>query len=75
FGITQRTASGCPPLLGLDIATRPHCRAINDEIMSYVMAAHPDKVVLSAIWTNYDLSGLEGTIGRLRAAGIGDIDL
>ncbi|HFL2861877.1 TPA: acyltransferase family protein [Pseudomonas aeruginosa] len=75
FGITQRTASGCPPLLGLEIASRPHCRSINDEVMRYVTTAHPNKVVLSAIWTNYDLSALKGTIDRLRAAGVIDIDL
>ncbi|MGM2799604.1 hypothetical protein, partial [Bacillus cereus group sp. Bce004] len=58
-----------------EIASRPHCRSINDEVMRYVTTAHPNKVVLSAIWTNYDLSALKGTIDRLRAAGVIDIDL
>ncbi|MDK2351642.1 MULTISPECIES: acyltransferase family protein [Pseudomonas aeruginosa group] len=75
FGIVQRTASGCPPMPGIDVESRVHCRAINDEVMSFVAASRPDKVVLAAIWTSYDLSRLEDTVGRLRAAGVGEIDL
>ena len=68
--ITQRTASGCPPVLGLKVADRPHCQSINQAVMKDVSERRPETVLLSARWGEYDLDGLSATVSDLRAAGV-----
>lgn len=75
FTIRQRTASSCPPILGMDIQTRPLCREINYFIYDEIKRSKPDKVVLAAIWTDYDWKKLEGTVLELRKIGVSNIDL
>jgi hypothetical protein len=67
--IIQYTASGCPPILDIDIPDRPNCRAINDFVLSKIKNETDDIVVLSAAWTNYDLSNLVSTISLLSRIG------
>jgi peptidoglycan/LPS O-acetylase OafA/YrhL len=47
FNLLQATASSCPPLLGVEIIERPHCREFNDRIGALI-AANPGLVVLLA---------------------------
>lgn len=75
FNIMQRTASGCPPILGLEIPDKPHCKEINSKMLSVIRDTHPTRVVLSAVWTNYDLAKLDDTVLRIRALGVTNIDL
>lgn len=75
YQIAMRTASLCPPILDMEIGIRPHCRKINDYVFDFIKKHRPDKVVLAAIWNEYDWKQLEGTIVRLRQIGITDIDL
>lgn len=75
YQIAMRTASLCPPILDMEIGIRPHCRKINDYVFESIRQQRPDKVVLAAIWNEYDWKQLEGTIERLRQIGITDIDL
>ncbi|HEX7889238.1 MAG TPA: acyltransferase family protein [Ramlibacter sp.] len=75
LALVQRTASACPPILGTDPPDRPHCTEINRHVLSQLAVQRPSRVVLAAIWTDYDLSGLEATVQMLRKAGVADIDL
>lgn len=76
FQVIQRTAAFCPPILDLDIGDFPNCRSINEGIFDAIKKERPNKVVLAAIWTNYDdWRRVEETVGRLRKIGITDIDL
>ena len=59
FALAQRSASACPPVIGFEMAKRPHCREINDENLRLIAASPPDVVILSANWTLYDGGGWE----------------
>lgn len=72
--IIQRTASGCPPLLEINIESRPHCQKVNDHVIKMIHHERPEKVVLAAIWTEYDLRTLEKTLESIRVAGVRKID-
>lgn len=75
YSIIQRTASGCPPIMNLDIESRVHCRLINDHTLKTINDIRPDRVVLAAMWTSYDLANLDGTIDQLKKIGIQEIDI
>lgn len=75
FKIIQRTVSGCAPILNLASAEHPHCEEVNAEIFASIKALRPDKVVLAGNWGSHDWKKLEGTIVKLRQAGVQDIDL
>ena len=75
FNIVERTASQCPPILGLDKYGRPFCKGINDSVIDYIERTKPHKVVLSGLWVRNDWKRIELTITRLKSAGIHDIDL
>lgn len=75
FNIVQRTASGCPPILEMEIDGRPFCRKNNDSIFESIKNDKPNKVVLSASWLTYDWKKVEETIIQLRKIGIENIDL
>ncbi|RMQ98447.1 hypothetical protein ALP94_04610 [Pseudomonas savastanoi pv. glycinea] len=80
FNIIQRTASGCPPILGLDMDEktyflRPHCLSINNSILDEIKRVKPEKVVLSASWNYYDWARINVTIEALRAAGFTDLEI
>ncbi len=70
FDLTQLTASLCPPLLDVDIAPTPHCRAINAYVADRIAAEHPDVVILAARWTGYDWRRIVDTIDRLSRSGV-----
>ena len=73
YHVVQRTASACPPLAGIEVESRPHCRGINDRVIAEVEASPPEAVVLSARWgyAGYrDGGALDRTITRLKAAGV-----
>ncbi len=83
FALAQRSASACPPVIGFEMAKRPHCREINDENLRLIAASPPDVVILSANWTLYDGGGWEKlapealarTATLLRQAGVGRVVL
>lgn len=51
--LSQLTASGCPPILGEEIKTRPQCKKINDYIGERVKELRPSRVFLYANWDAY----------------------
>lgn len=82
YRIVQRTSASCPPILDLDIDQRPHCLAINDKIHAWVLRERPAKVVLSAKWTKFSTTEIDGitrklqaTIAQLRAEGVSGLTL
>lgn len=73
-GIVQRTASLCPPVIGLEIKDRPHCKAINDYVFDEIKRNPPRSVILSAFWANKAYRGmtdkLMDTISLIKSAGV-----
>lgn len=73
--IIQRTASGCPPILDFIVDSRPHCKEINKNVLKSLNGNLPDKVVLAAIWTDYNLDKLDITIRKIKKSGVNNIQL
>jgi peptidoglycan/LPS O-acetylase OafA/YrhL len=71
--VIQRTASGCPPILNIDIPTRLHCKSINDSILKLIQSKKPNVVIMAANWPSYDISTLENTVNTIRALGVSKI--
>jgi peptidoglycan/LPS O-acetylase OafA/YrhL len=72
--IVTLTASGCPPVLGVHPANRPHCRTVHEDALALMAQLKPDVVVMSARWAMYVprvLSWREfaETLSRVRATG------
>jgi len=75
FNIVQRTASACPPILGLEIAIRPQCKKINDKTLELIKEVKPNLVILAADWQSDPFNDLTKTIASLRDIGIKNIAL
>lgn len=75
YNIVQRTASGCPPILGLEKTTRPHCKEFNDKTLGLIKKINPNLVILASDWLSYPFNDLTKTITPLKAAGIKNIAL
>lgn len=78
--IIQRTASGCPPILHMDVNTpeglvRPFCKDINDRDFALIKKLRPDTIILAANWGLYDWKTIAGTIKELQAANIANLKL
>jgi peptidoglycan/LPS O-acetylase OafA/YrhL len=78
FRIIQLTASACPPVLGMSVEQRPHCKAINDYVFAQIEALRPSVVVMGAFWSHYngsperpliDVARLRRTIQHVRQLG------
>lgn len=72
YEIGALTASACPPLVGVEIAERPHCRAFNEFALARLVQEKPDIVILSALWYADPawMDALDKSIATLRGAGI-----
>lgn len=68
--ITQFTASGCPPLIGVAIDDRKNCRDINSFVADWIIKNQPGEVILSARWSKYNWKSLKGTLEFLQARGV-----
>lgn len=76
LNITQRSASLCPPIIGLQIDGRPHCKAINDMVAREISDNKPNTVLMSALWSVYPVREyLPGTIKFLKDNGVKNIIL
>jgi peptidoglycan/LPS O-acetylase OafA/YrhL len=53
FGVAQFTASACPPILGLQRASRPNCHSFNEAVIAQVRKLKPWVVILEAHWALY----------------------
>jgi hypothetical protein len=69
-------SAGCPPIFGVDIAGRPHCRNNNDLVPRIIAEYGIRTVVMSAYWQRIiEANGLTvddvaATVARLRALGV-----
>jgi hypothetical protein len=52
--VSQYTASGCPPLLGVAISWRPMCLAINKFVSEEIALRKPSVIVLHSNWLLYE---------------------
>jgi peptidoglycan/LPS O-acetylase OafA/YrhL len=76
--ISQLTASACPPVLGVSIAHRPHCKRINDHTLHVIEEIKFAHVILHANWVSYDeplIDGLSLTVKKLKSLGINRITI
>lgn len=71
--LIQLTASGCPPFINVAVENRVNCKAINSFVENWIKDNHPDQVILSARWSFYNWSTLEGTIDFLKRNGVKDV--
>jgi hypothetical protein len=69
FGVSQFTASRCPPLLSHVQYDRPYCKGINDFVFEQIKQTLPDIVALNSMW-DYENSKFDYTITELKRAGI-----
>ncbi len=51
--VAQYTASGCPPLVDVEISDRPHCKKINDFVKEEIQQIRPGMIILHANWRRY----------------------
>ena len=69
FRVAQFTASGCPPILGIERESRAGCSQLNESILERVRALRPDVVLLAAAWGEYQFGALPQTLVALKAIG------
>jgi len=69
--VAQYTASGCPPLVDVEISDRPHCKKINDFVKEEIRQIQPGRLILHANWRRYKkyemAKQLERTIAFVRS--------
>jgi peptidoglycan/LPS O-acetylase OafA/YrhL len=79
IGLTQYTASGCPPILEFVSRHRPNCDAINRFVLGRIEAIKPHTVILAGRWNLYngltgwgtmDRAAVQATIAKLAAGGV-----
>jgi peptidoglycan/LPS O-acetylase OafA/YrhL len=70
--LTTLTAGACPPLLDYG---RPSCRTVSETILARVAQQRPDRVILAAVWGNYDWTSLGRTLQALQQAGVQRIEV
>ncbi|MEO8247967.1 MAG: acyltransferase family protein [Burkholderiales bacterium] len=63
-GVTQYTASGCPPIMDVDISDRPRCRKINEYVAARLHSLQPVVIYLHANWTRYRNRASAVNVGR-----------
>ncbi|MGX9426868.1 acyltransferase family protein [Bradyrhizobium sp. LeoA1S1] len=67
FRLARFSAPGCAPIL--DSGANARCDEVHRTAFGLLQSAHPDVVLLHAMWgTNNDLGKLHETIARLRAS-------
>lgn len=68
--ILQATASACPPVLGMAVEGRTHCRDLNDYFFGQAARLRPTAVALSATWGAVPLAEFDITVAKLRGLGL-----
>ena len=67
FGLAQFNASSCVPLLNVDVAVTPNCRANNDRVLALSRQLRPDIILLHGTWEK-NLDQIGATVATLRRA-------
>jgi peptidoglycan/LPS O-acetylase OafA/YrhL len=78
--LAQYTASGCIPIVGLELREQRECASINDAVIGQIRKLKPDIVVLSGQWDwhfqhdpGISTDELRKTIGLVKASGVGRV--
>ena len=66
FGLAQLTASSCVPILDVDIAVTPNCRASNDRVLAMAIKLKPEVILLHGTWGLRTGADVEKTVATLR---------
>jgi hypothetical protein len=66
FRVAQFTGSACPPLLGVETPTQPHCQSVNRFALERMAALRPAIVLMAARWQAYQLTTLQETVAAVR---------
>jgi hypothetical protein len=71
YALGQFTASLCPPIPGHVVDQRPKCAPFNDFAFAEIQKAHPDVLVLGAVWPldPQSLDSLGNVLRTMTAAG------
>ena len=72
---TYLTASACPPFLSIDVVSGAACLEANRAILERITHERPNRVILAAVWGNYEWTALAGTLDALKAAGIAQVQV
>ncbi len=54
----QFTMSSCPPVAGIDVPSRTHCRSFNDAVLKWMRRNPPQTVFLMGNWRDVDEKGV-----------------
>jgi peptidoglycan/LPS O-acetylase OafA/YrhL len=65
FGLAQLNASSCVPILNIDIAVTPGCRANNDRVLAMAIKLKPDVILLHGTWEK-TLDQVGATVATLK---------
>ena len=65
YSLGMFTASACTPIIGRVVDGRPHCKDINDFVLSLIKSRKPEIVIVAALWKPFVMDGLEKTLGLL----------
>ena len=65
YSLGMFTASACTPIIGRAVDGRPHCKDINDFVLSLINSRKPEIIILAAFWKPFVMDGLEKTLGLL----------
>lgn len=70
---TYLTVSACPPMVATGL--RASCIEANKAVLARISSERPDRVIIAAVWGNYDWKGLVSTLQSLKAAGIRQVEV
>jgi len=65
YSLGMFTATACTPIIGRVVDGRPHCKDINDFVLTQINSRKPDIVIIAAFWKPFVMDGLEKTLGLL----------
>jgi hypothetical protein len=52
YSLGVLSASSCPPIIGIDVASRPKCKAFNELALPIILKQQPKILILSAGWVS-----------------------
>jgi peptidoglycan/LPS O-acetylase OafA/YrhL len=72
YSFGMLASSLCPPIIGIEIAGRPHCKRFNEIALASILKLKPKLLILSATWPvdDHTMDLLEKTIQRLASENI-----
>lgn len=72
YNIGALTASACPPIIGIDVPSRPMCKKFNEKAFPLIVKEKPDILIMSASWNveEANMDQLENTIKEVNKLGI-----